>query len=393
MSPAGFYDKRAALVTTIIVGVIVYGSLFPFAFRAPAATEGPFSTLIKTWNVMPGRGNLIANILLYAPLGFFGFLAPRVSKNSNLRILTATFCGLVVSVVLELIQFYDAGRITHLADVYANTIGTALGAVCARIFAADIRWPFIRELGAKPFLTLLLLAWLTYRLFPFVPTIDLHKYWDALKPVFLTPSLPAYDLLRYTVMWLTVCAIIASIAERYRSLFLFPAFAALVIASKIVIVTKVLTIAEIFGALGAFGLWQVLLRCSPRVRSSVMAMILGAFIAASRLAPFDFELTSRSFGWIPFRSFMSGSLLINTQSFLEKFFLYGSLLWLLIESGLHLRYAAALVAVGLFCTSLMEVYLPSRSAEVTDAVMVLLIAWVLSLLTEPYPRNSRVARV
>ena len=55
MSPAGFYDKRAALVTTIIVGVIVYGSLFPFAFRAPAATEGPFSTLIKTWNVMPGQ--------------------------------------------------------------------------------------------------------------------------------------------------------------------------------------------------------------------------------------------------------------------------------------------------------------------------------------------------
>ena len=122
-------------------------------------------------------------------------------------------------------------------------------------------------------------------------------------------------------------------------------------------------------------------------------MILGTFIAASRLAPFDFELTSRSFGWIPFLSFMSGSLLINTQSFLEKFFLYGSLLWLLIESGLHLRHAAAIVAVGLFCTSLMEVYLPGRSAEITDAVMVLLIAWVLSLLTETYPRSSRVARV
>jgi len=27
-----------------------------------------------------------------------------------------------------------------------------------------------------------------------VPTIDLHKYWDTLKPIVLTPNLSTYDL-------------------------------------------------------------------------------------------------------------------------------------------------------------------------------------------------------
>jgi len=380
-------DRRVAVVATIIIGVIIYGSLFPFDFRTPAGTDGPLSKLIKTWDVVPGRGNLIANVLLYAPLGFFGFLIPRTRGNPNLRLLVATLGGLVLSVTLELIQFYDAGRITHLADVYANTIGTAIGAVCARVFGADIQWPFIREMGAKPVPALLLMTWFGDRLFPFVPTINLHKYWDALKPVFLTPSLPVYDFVRYTAMWLTVCALIEAIAERNRSRFLFPAVAVFILGFKIVIVTKVLTIAELLGAVVAFGIWQVLLRRTPRVRSVITAIVLGTFIAGSRLAPFDFAPTVRPFGWIPFLSFLNGSLMINTQSFLEKSFLYGSLLWLLLESGLQLRYAAGMVAAGLFCASLIEVYLPGRSAEITDAVMVLLIAWVLSLLTERPPRE------
>src|SRR5688500_5435867 len=129
MSPhPPFYDRRLALVTAIIVGLIVYGSLFPFDFRIPAGENRSLGALIRTWDLLPSRGNLIANTLLYAPLGFFGFLALGTRIDARIRVLAAILSGLVLSVALELTQFYDAGRRTHLADVYTNTIGTVLGA-------------------------------------------------------------------------------------------------------------------------------------------------------------------------------------------------------------------------------------------------------------------------
>ena len=393
MQAPPFYDRRLALVTGIIVGLISYGSLFPFHFGIPATATGPLDALIRTWNFVPSRGNLLANTLLYAPLGFFGFLALPTNVDGRIRFIAATLTGLVLSVALELTQFYDAGRRTHLADVYATTIGTCLGALGGIVFGAEIRWSPLREITAKPVPMLLLFAWLGYRLFPFVPTIDLHKYWDALKPLFLTPSLSAYDLLRYTAMWLTICAIIEAIAGRSRSRLFFPTVAGIVFAAKILILTKVLSIAEIAGAGVAFAIWLSLLRCAPSRRSMIVAFVLGAVVVALRLAPFDFHPTGRQFGWTPFLSFMSGSLMLNVQSFLEKFFYYGSLVWLLTESGLQLRYAAFIVALGLFGTSVAEVYLPGRSAEITDAAMALLIAWIFSLISERAPRRALSGRL
>ena len=50
-----------------------------------------------------------------------------------------------------------------------------------------------------------------YRLYPYVPTIDLHKYWDALKPVVFHPRPTGYDLFRYTAIWLTIGSLIESV--------------------------------------------------------------------------------------------------------------------------------------------------------------------------------------
>ena len=95
-----------------------------------------------------------------------------------------------------------------------------------------------------------------------------------------------------------------------------------------------------------------------------------------------FQETPREFGWLPFRSFMEGSLELNTLAFLEKSFLYGSLLFLLGEAGWPLRRSSMFMAFLLLTTSWAETYLPGRSAESTDAVLVLLIAAGFALLPE-----------
>ena len=48
---------RFVLLTAITTAVILYGSLYPFEFRIPAAGGDPLSTLFHTWRATPGRGD------------------------------------------------------------------------------------------------------------------------------------------------------------------------------------------------------------------------------------------------------------------------------------------------------------------------------------------------
>jgi len=388
MNPATM-ARNFAVVTALIAAAILYGSLFPFHFREPAGDVGPLGALLQTWNVLPtSRGDPLSNILLYLPFGFFGMLAVRNRLGAPVRVVVVTLAGLVLCVAVELVQVYDVGRVTSLTDVYSNTLGTMLGAAGGLIVGADFRWPFLREISTRPVPALLLVAWLGYRLFPYVPTIDLHKYWDAMKPVVLTPSLPPYDLFRYTVTWLTIASLVEAVARQDRSRLLFPLLAAFVIGAKIVILTKVLSVAEIAGAGLAFVVWLLLLRAGARGRSVLLAALLGALVVAQRLEPFQFQAAAGHFTWIPFLSLMRGSISVDSQSFLEKFFLYGGLVWLLVEAGLRLRIAAVLVALVLFVTSQAEMYLPGRSAEITDALMTLLIAGAFALIAPTRKRDA-----
>jgi VanZ family protein len=63
-----------------------------------------------------------------------------------------------------------------------------------------------------------------------------------------------------------------------------------------------------------------------------------------------------------------------------KFFLYGSLIWLLTQAGWRLRSAILSTALILFITSEAERFLPGRSAEISDAFIVLVIGAISALI-------------
>jgi hypothetical protein len=77
----------------IIVAVILYGSLYPFTFYHPEGGVGPLKHLVQSWAEKPGRGDFIANIFLYLPLGFFLSLAVAGSGRTLPRILLVTLAG------------------------------------------------------------------------------------------------------------------------------------------------------------------------------------------------------------------------------------------------------------------------------------------------------------
>jgi VanZ family protein len=377
-------NKGFLIAAAIIVAVILYGSLYPFDFYQPEGGAGPLKHLIQSWAETPSRGDFVANIFLYLPFGFFGSLAVAGSGRTLPRILLVALAGGTLSTTMELTQYYIAGRVSAADDVYANLIGTVLGAIAGNFAGGDFLWLQFREIAANRVPCLLLGLWLAYRLYPYVPTIDLHKYWDALKPVVFHPRPTGYDLFRYTAVWLTVGSLIEAIGGRRLGWLLFPLFIGAVLVAKVVIIGKTLSAAEIDGAAIGLAVWLLLaISVSGRIRATATALLFSAYIVAERLEPFQFGAYGRAFGWIPFRSFLYGSVEVNITSFLEKAFLYGALIWLLEKSGLRSGMSIILVAIMLFAASWTETYLPGRSAEITDALMALLIGMIIALVKTP----------
>lgn len=376
------------LITAIMAGIIVYGSFYPFNFRVPPYGDGPVAAFLASIHRPPGRGDAIANILLYMPLGFFCVLgAPRTTRLTGVAL--AMIGGMALSLCVELGQYYDAGRTVGFTDFAANSMGTLLGALFALAIGASLRLPFIGDASARPAPTLLLVAWLAYRLYPYVPTIDLHKYWNALKPVLLTPSLTGYDLFRQAAIWLTVYALIEAIVRRRRSAFLAPLFACAVLAAKVAIVGMILKLSDPIGAAVAYIAWLLLLLPPSRARSGIAGVVLGAYIAALRLEPFTFVDVAHKFQWIPFAGLMQGSVRANTLALLEKFFLYGSMVYLLGMALGRMLPAALFTAAALFVTSWAETWLPGRSSEIADALIALIAAMIFTLL----PADQEAAQV
>jgi VanZ family protein len=374
-------QNKLWLLGSLVLAAIVYGSLYPFAFHVPPGDIGALRSFLETWRRPPqSRGDLLANILFYLPLGFVlarGF-ANRFNQKAALLLTIAV--GASLSASMEILQHFDAGRVSAMSDFYLNTIGAGAGALAGLVWGRELLTIRIVPQDASPFAALLLLAWLGWRLFPYEPVIDLHKYWASLKPVVLTPSLDAYDIFRFATMWGAV-AYLGQFGLKVREPLLSIALGmAAVFCAKILIIDQLITLPEIIGALVALVYLAFVLRSHRIAGTRALAVLFILSIVLERILPLQIATTARPFEWIPFFSFLHGSLAVNAQSFMQKVFLYGAGLSLLTDSGLGLVWASVLEGGVLLVTSLLETMEVGRSAEITDAVMVIMIAIVWRLL-------------
>lgn len=359
-------NLRLALIA--IIGMIAYGSLYPFDFHWVGDGIGPLQALLDGWDKTPGRGDFVSNILLYMPLGFIGTITVG-RRVGFIQLGLTVVIGVGLSLAVEVLQYYDAGRDTEATDLYANTLGTLIGAAIGWFFGQDFRLPLLREISANRVPALLLTAWLGYRLYPYVPTINLHKYWHALKPALLYPHLTPDTLFRQVAIWLAVCVMIEKIAGVRRAGALIARFAGFLIFASILIISTHVTLAQIAGVAIAFAVWRLLPSFPARVTAA--AVLMGGNIVLFRLEPFVFSATPGPYSWMPFLSFMQGSIDVDVQSFFEKFFLYGALIWLLSEGGLATRLSTLAVSAMVMLASFVQVFIPGRSAEITDAILAL----------------------
>ena len=370
-----FLRPRFILATAGLTAIIVYGSLYPFDFCPIDYPGGPVRALLSTWPERTTFGDLLANILLYLPLGFCAVQSFRAARW--LRAAAAITLGIALSGSMELLQLYDQGRWATMSDVRSNALGALLGTI-----AGLVTEPMWRRLPrfvvhAEPFVVILLACWAGYRLFPYAPVIDLHKYWHAVQPL-LKPQLSAVALCRYTVCWLVIALMLEQLfgAAVARPALLLAVAA--ILCARILIDQAALSTSDVAGGILATLLWSVCLsRTAARVQWICGLFVLSLLVQG--LNPFHFSARSHGYVWIPFYGLLEGEPQIAIPSFFEKAFNYGTLLWLLGRAGLGRAAAIAACSALVMVLSLVHSYMPERTAEVTDLALLLSMALVMRL--------------
>jgi hypothetical protein len=108
----------------------------------------------------------------------------------------------------------------------------------------------------------------------------------------------------------------------------------------------------------------------------------------TRLQPFRLSPVGHGFEWVPFLALVRAPIDVGLPAMIEKFFLYGGLIWLLMRAGLRLWRATVAVVLLLLFSSIVEMYMPGRSAGITDALLALLIGTLLRLTLPPRQRRD-----
>lgn len=140
--------------------------------------------------------DLVQNVVLFIPFGYFGYLA----LFSDRRLLRARFViaiaimGFALSFCVEAMQTMSSIRFASVSDLATNTIGATLGALAGWIYARSFRH-YVRKTWTGAVTTqpgLLIIPALfgilvIVMLAPFVPTLDVGNVRGQLRFILLDP--------------------------------------------------------------------------------------------------------------------------------------------------------------------------------------------------------------
>lgn len=373
-------EPRFALLAAAFAAAVVYGSLFPFEYRPG---PGALRVLLSTTRYVGTPFDVISNVVFYVPLGL---LAARslLRPAGFARVWIATFCGFALSAGVELTQAHIATRLSNLSDIYANTAGTFAGACIAAI------WPRVRarlglvSLHLRPYPAMLLITWMGARIFSYEPPADASQLGFLARRMFDFRILAPADLFHWWALWLVIACLMGAIAgETRRRFWLFGIFCIATVAGQLLFSSLSLSPAELWAAvlLLPFLPW-ILPAGRGRASAGFVAAAVTLDVILDALRPFHFAAAARSFGLTPFQAFFDAPSSTRVTAMFQKVFAYGALIWIWIRAGVSWRVSAILGTALVLALRMIQVYLPGRSAEVTDAIMVLVMAVVLKLLRE-----------
>ncbi len=339
-------QQRATRLLAVVLALVVYGSLYPFSFSTPGRVM-----LAWDWRTdLPGLRDALINIALYFPVGFL--LACTIRSRS--RILIATLVAAAMSGAIEVLQSFEPQRVSSLSDLLLNIIGGAFGAWLASRLSKRIENP-----APMAIILLTLLA----RTYPFFP--NLHPHWSAFR---LDQALFA------GADWLAVRYALAAVCKRTnvtREL----AILQLAIPAGSFVLDQTGSLSDAAGAVLALAIGHLLLN-RPVARPAQFAPVMLLTVIARELLPAHLSAAPQPFHWIPFETYIGGPPALAAL-FVAKLAVYSSALWLLDPESRHVWGTAPAVGGLVFVLEWLQRYLPGRTPDVTEPILVLIAATLL----------------
>jgi len=381
---AGKTSSFIPWLLAVVVALIVYGSLYPFNFKPDAIEGGVLEAVRQLSWARAGRGDRIANVLLYLPLGFCLFLWLDVRLRRGPAMLLGIALGTLLSLVIEVAQVYISSRVPSLADLTLNSAGTLIGA------AGGLAWEALTRLmhmpsraeksGRDPGAIVVLAAWLLWRFAPFVPQLDLGKLKAALRPLF-HPQFEPVAVFVFLTCWLVVNQAVAALTSRARRLEFLLLLIAAVLVGRLLVASQAFVPAELLALLLLLPMVVLMHRLTPQPRRAALVLAVLTVVMIHGLAPFDFTRSPGEFDPWPFKAWLGPGIVaalssIDWHELFGTTFLFAAQLWVVKEWGTSLRFSIGLLLATAVAIEVGQLWLPNQTSSITDPLIALAVGLV-----------------
>jgi VanZ family protein len=372
---------------TVILLLIAYGSLYPGDFSAPA--EGAIRRFLTDFTWFTSLGDVLGNVALFFPLGMAGVIFLPIKGNSPARIAGIIFMALLFAFILQFAQVWLPSRSPALADVAWNMAGMMLGIAVGLITAGFIAKRRSANPAALDYSSLVplsvLVLWLLIELLPLVPSLDMQKIKDALKPLLFEFSFSFPQTMMHAAS--TFAAGSAFVALRRNPTLWLGGALLFVLAGKLIVVNLTLDASALIGMLaGYLGCLSVLRLRKKAIFEGTLLLLLVAW-TINAITPFS-PAPGGTLNLVPFANMLRGSVETAARGLAQSLFVYTALLWLMQRMGVSALKAAVGFVLWSSLLELVQMGLLGRTADVTEPLLLLLIGWVLST-TQKYAFESR----
>jgi glycopeptide antibiotics resistance protein len=322
--------------------------------------------------------DIAVNFVIFIPAGITGHLAFRRRGNRLLALAAPVGISALLSATIEMVQLWVPSRDTNLLDLLVNVAGAITGVILA--IALEEAFPAVhasssRKPADRAALVLLGCAAL-WLLFPLMPIMGRTTLRHKLAIFGRADMFDLVTILSFALVWFALGELLQAAGLRpMRKLILF---SILVVPARFFITGQRPLPAEIVGAaLGALAyLWL-------RIRSRwiLAAAFLGAIVIRG-LTPFVLLRRSLPFSWVPFTSFLEMEWQQGTVIAAEKFFWYGTAIWLLRRARVPKLASAAVLAAILLAIEIAQTRIPGHVPELTDPLLGIAAAWSVFVLAD-----------
>lgn len=365
------------LIWYIVILFIAYGSLYPFNFDFSRPLPDDLGAWLLNWQQRTIRSDVIANILLFIPYGFFGALTvqQKQRRNTLVSILVMLAVGILFAFCLQFIQFFLPSRVSHAADALLNAIGILIGISLAAYSNSQRIQRMIPEglrLGISPAF-LVLFLWIGWQFFPYIPVFETKQFGQSLDTI-VRSTWSVSVWLQHVLFWLVFYHLVQRVLGKEYRLSFITLVSVFVIIIKLAMYRSQMGWSEITAVPLAMILHHHFTRqwMIPLIAISSTILLLW-----TNLFPLTFKQSMNSFQWLPFDDFLKGSTWYNLSELIEESLLLASVGYFCAKWWRNYRLATTFLVALSIGVTVLQLFIIGKKPDITLFILALVIGILL----------------